>query len=104
MAKRLAMVTCSAEVMGSIPSSDGFFRVYLKKNPVPQWSVAIPLYKEPYGGSFGSRSWSPTLQVFSISLRVTVNSHNSPNDLGPRFFFFFFFLMARLFIYLLIIK
>ena len=27
---------------------------------VPQWSVAIPLYKESYGGSFGSRGWSPT--------------------------------------------
>ena len=44
------MVTCSAEVMGSIPSPDGFSEFYLKKNPVPQWSVAIPLYKEPYGG------------------------------------------------------
>ena len=85
------MVTCSAEVMGSIPSSDGFFGVLSeKKNPVPQWSVAIPLYKEPYGGSFGSRSWSPTLLVFSISLRVSVNSLNSPNDLGSSFFLLFF--------------
>ena len=85
------MVTCSAEVMGSIPSSDGFFGVLSekKKNPVPQWSVAILLYKEPYGGSFGSRNWTPTLRVFSISLRVSANSHNSPNYLGSRFFFFF---------------
>ena len=87
------MVTCSAEVMGSIPLSDGFFGVYLKKNPVPQRSVAIPLYKEPYGGSFGSRSWSPTLLVFSKYLRVSVNSHNSTNDLGTSFFFFFFFFL-----------
>ena len=46
--------------MGSIPSSDGFFGVLSEKNTVPQWSVAIPLYKEPYEGSFGSCSWSPT--------------------------------------------
>ena len=86
------MVTCSAEVMGSIPLSDGFFRVLSeKKIPVPQWSVAIPLYKEPYGGSFGSRSWSPTLLVLSVSLRVSVNSLKLPNDLGSSFFFFFFF-------------
>ena len=96
------MVTCSAEVMGSNPSPDGFFRVYLKKkkkNPVPQWSVAIPLYKEPYGGSFGSRSWSPTLLVFSISLRVSVNSLDSPNDLGSFIFsiFSFFFLFFSFF-------
>ena len=83
------MVTCSAEVMGSIPSSDGFFGfISEKKNPVPQWSVAILLYKEPYGGSFGSRSWSPTLLVFSISLRVSVNSLDSPNDLEAFFFSF----------------
>ena len=82
------MVTCSAEVMGSNPLSDGFFGVLSeKKNPVPQWSVAIPLYKEPYGGSFGSRSWSPTLLVFSISLRVSVNSLTGPNDLGAFLFF-----------------
>ena len=93
MALWLAMVTCSAEVMGSNPSSDGFFGVLSekKKNPVPQWSVAIPLYKERYGGSFGSRSWSPTLLSLLNILRVSVNSHNSPNDLGASFFFFFFF-------------
>ena len=85
------MVTCSAEVMGSIPLSDGFFGVLSEKNPVPQWSVAIPLYKEPYGGSFGSRNWSPTLRVFSIYLRVSANSHNSPNDLGISFFSFLIF-------------
>ena len=87
------MVTCSAEVMGSIPSPDRFSEFYLKKSPLPQWSVAILLYKEPYGGSFGSRSWSPTLLVFSISLRVSVNSLDSPNDLGSSFFFFFFFFL-----------
>ena len=94
------MVTCSAEVMGSIPSSDGFFGVLSEKKILSlSGQLQYPCTKNRMGGGLGSRSWSPTLLVFSISLRVSVNSHNSPNDLGASFFFCFFFLFFFLLMY-----
>ena len=59
-----------AEVRGiGFSTRPGLISDLSEKDAVPQWSVAIPLHKELYGGGggdFGSHScMSPTLEVSS---------------------------------------
>ena len=83
------MVTCSAEVMGSIPSSDGFFGFLSEKNSCPSVvSCNTPVQRTVWGELWVSQLVSHTTSLLNI-LRVSVNSLNSLNDLGSSFFFFF---------------
>ena len=85
------MVTCSAEVMGSNPSLDGFFGIYLKKKSCPSVvSCNTPVQRTVWGELWVSQLVSHTTRLLNI-LRVSVNSLDSPNDLGASFFVFFFF-------------
>ena len=82
------MVTCSAEVMGSIPSSDGFFGFISEKKSCPSVvSCNTPVQRTVWGELWVSQLVSHTTSLLDI-LRVSANSLTSPNDLGSSFFFF----------------
>ena len=84
------MVTCSAEVMGSIPSPDGFFGVLSEKKILSlSGQLQYPCTKNRMGGALGLAAGLPHYSSSQYHLRVSVNSHNSPNDLGISFFLFF---------------
>ena len=53
-------MTCSAEVMGSNPSSDGFFRVYLKKKILSlSGQLQYSCTKNRMGGALGLAAGLP---------------------------------------------
>ena len=85
------MVTCSAEVMGSIPSSDGFFGFISEKKSCPSVvSCNTPVQRTVWGELWVSQLVSHTTSLLNI-LRVSGNSLNSLMTWGPPFFFFSFF-------------
>ena len=83
-----------AEVRGiGFSTRPGLISDLSEKDAVPQWSVAIPLHKELYGG--GGGLWVSQLHVSHTRGLFSAPSRISTYSLSPRSYGRFFHILAQ---------